>query len=248
MLKNLTISCYATVIEAIKRIDLNRKKFLLIVDDHNALVGILTDGDIRRLLIDGHNLNKEIAYNQDIIKITLDDDFNTLIELFKSEKITFIPIVDKENKLINVITKKQFHIMLLKDYAFDLLQVANIEEEELDYEIVSKPWGFYKSTLLAQHVQSKVVTLFPNEELSLQKHKQREEHWIITKGFAEITLEESKFLAETGRYIYIPTGCKHKIKNVSNSQNLIITEVQLGEYFGEDDIIRYEDKYGRIQK
>lgn len=248
MLTNLTISCNATVIEAIKRIDLNKKKFLLVVDELDKLVGVLTDGDIRRLLINGYELHQQVAYNKDIVKVTVEDGFNTLVEVFKSEKITFIPIVDKDNKLINVVTKKQFHIMLLKDYAFNLTEVANIKEEELDYEIVSKPWGFYKSTLLAEHVQSKVVTLFPDEELSLQKHKQREEHWIITKGYAEITLEDSKFLAQTGRYIYIPMGCKHKIKNVSPSQNLIITEVQLGDYFGEDDIIRYEDKYGRIKK
>lgn len=106
--------------------------------------------------------------------------------------------------------------------------------------------GVYKTTLLAKHVQSKIITVFPKGELSLQKHKRREEHWIIIKGEGKIILEDSILEVQQGRYIYIPKGCKHKVINSSYTDNLIFAEVQLGDYFGEDDIIRYEDKYGRV--
>ncbi len=62
----------------------------------------------------------------------------------------------------------------------------------------------------------------------------------------KIILEDSILAVEQGRYVYIPKGCKHKVINSSINENLILAEVQLGDYFGEDDIIRYEDKYGRV--
>lgn len=138
--------------------------------------------------------------------------------------------------------------MLLKDMEYNLKHLPKVDENELDFEVFPRPWGFYKSTLLAEHVQSKIITVFPKGELSLQKHKKREEHWIIIKGEGKIILEDSILKVEQGRYVYIPKGCKHKLINSSLKENLILAEVQLGTYFGEDDIIRYEDKYGRIKK
>jgi len=207
---------------------------------------LITEGEIRRQLINGNNLNDKIVYNTNFKSINMNENFTNLFEYFKSEKINFIPIVDDQNKLINVISKKQFHVMLLKDIDYDLKKLPQIDEHELDYEIYPRPWGFYKSTLLAEHVQSKIITVFPQGELSLQKHKRREEHWIVIKGEGKIILEETILSVEQGRYIYIPKGCKHKVINSSKTENLIFAEVQLGDYFGEDDIIRYEDKYGRV--
>lgn len=191
------------------------------------------------------SLADNIIYNNKFICINQEDSFLKLFEYFKIDKINFIPIVDNSGKLVNVITKKQFHVMLLKDIEYDLKKLPYIDEHELDYEIFPKPWGFYKSTLLAEFVQSKIITVFPKGELSLQKHKRREEHWIVIKGEGKIVLEETILNIEQGRYVYIPKGCKHKIINSSSNNNLIFAEVQLGDYFGEDDIIRYEDKYGR---
>ncbi len=81
--------------------------------------------------------------------------------------------------------------------------------------------------------------------ISLQKHTKREEHWVVVYGKGNIILEDSTIKAYTGKYVFIPKGCKHRIINTSANQNLIFCEVQLGNYFGEDDIIRYEDKYNR---
>lgn len=245
-LKNFIVKENTTILEALKRIDKNKKNFLIVINDIDTLIGIITEGEIRRLLINGFKLNNNIIYNSKFSSINQNDSFLNLFEYFKSEKINFIPIVDDNNKLINIISKKQFHVMLLKDIEYDLKKLPKIDEHELDYEIFPKPWGFYKSTLLAEHVQSKIITVFPNGELSLQKHKRREEHWIVIKGEGKIVLEETILNIEQGRYIYIPKGCKHKIINSSKIDNLIFAEVQLGDYFGEDDIIRYEDKYGRV--
>ena len=246
ILKNVIVEKNTSILEALKLIDKNKKNFLIVLDEKRIIIGLITEGEIRRQLINGNSLNDKILYNANFKSINMNESFINLFEYFKSEKINFIPIVDNQNKLINVISKKQFHVMLLKDIEYDLRKLPQIDEHELDYEIFPRPWGFYKSTLLAEHVQSKIITVFPESELSLQKHKRREEHWIVIKGEGKIILEETILNVEQGRYIYIPKGCKHKVINSSKTENLIFAEVQLGDYFGEDDIIRYEDKYGRV--
>ncbi len=238
----------STILKALKQIDNNKKGFLVVVDGNDKVLGITTEGDIRRKLIQEANLTLEIPYNSDFIKINEEEDFTLLFDYFKSEKINYIPVISKELKLKNIISKKQFHVMLLKDLEYNLKHLPKVNENELDFEVFPRPWGFYKSTVLAEHVQSKIITVFPRGELSLQKHKKREEHWIIIKGEGKIILEDSILKIEQGRYVYIPKGCKHKLINSSLTENLILAEVQLGSYFGEDDIIRYEDKYGRIKK
>lgn len=244
--KNLIVNENTNILEALILIDKNKKTFLIVLNDKKIVIGLITEGEIRRQIIKGCTLDDKISYNVDFKSINMNESFVNLFEYFKTEKINFIPIVDNENKLINVISKKQFHLMLLKDIEYDLRKLPNLNENELDYEIFPRPWGFYKSTLLAEHVQSKIITVFPQGELSLQKHRRREEHWIIIKGEGKIVLEETVLNVEQGRYIYIPKGCKHKVINSSKTENLIFAEVQLGDYFGEDDIIRYEDKYGRV--
>lgn len=244
--KEITIKDKTTILEALKLIDKNKKSFLIIVNNEKIVKGLITEGEIRRQIIKGDSLNAVISYNRNFKSINMNESFTNLFEYFKSEKINFIPVINDDQHLINVISKKQFHLMLLKDIDYDLKKLPYLNENELDYEIFPRPWGFYKSTLLAKHVQSKIITVFPQEELSLQKHKRREEHWIIIKGEGKIVLEETILNVEQGRYIYIPKGCKHKVINSSEKENLIFAEVQLGDYFGEDDIIRYEDKYGRV--
>lgn len=245
-LKNFIVNERTTLLEALKLIDKNKKNFLIVLSNENILIGIITEGEIRRQLINGNSLEDKILFNRSFKSINMNETFTNLFEYFKLEKINFIPIVDNENKIVNIISKKQFHLLLLKDIDYDLKKLPYLNENELDYEIFPRPWGFYKSTLLAKHVQSKIITVFPQGELSLQKHKRREEHWIIIKGEGKIVLEDTILNVEQGRYIYIPKGCKHKVINSSKIDNLIFAEVQLGDYFGEDDIIRYEDKYGRV--
>jgi len=243
-----TIKIENTILQALQKIQENKKRFLLVIDE-NIIVGTLTDGDIRRAFLNDFRIENKIneIVNKDFKFLKTDSTFDEICELFKNEKVDFLPIVDENNKLINVITKKQFHIMLLENIPFDLTyDFRKFDNQTLEYEIYNRPWGFYKSTVLTSHAQAKVITVFPHSELSLQEHKRREEHWVVIKGNGIVVLGESKLDVYPGKYIYIPKGCKHQIIN-SSDKNIIFSEVQLGEYFGEDDIIRYSDKYGRVK-
>ena len=81
--------------------------------------------------------------------------------------------------------------------------------------------------------------------MSLQSHNHREEHWIEAHGNGTVQIEKSIINVSCGSSLFIPMGVKHRLTNTDKKENLIITEVQIGDYLGEDDIVRYEDIYGR---
>jgi mannose-1-phosphate guanylyltransferase/mannose-1-phosphate guanylyltransferase/mannose-6-phosphate isomerase len=113
-----------------------------------------------------------------------------------------------------------------------------------DHTFEERPWGNFKILKEEDHFKSKVIQVNPGHQLSYQSHAKRAEHWIITRGIAEITLNDEVIVKKQGESIYIPQGAKHRIKNAS--QNIVeFVEVQVGTYFGEDDIVRYQDDYGR---
>lgn len=246
-MKNILINANIIIKVALEKLQDNKKRFLICHNDNSVIVGVITDGDIRRGFLDGLTISDTVnkILNTQFEYLTTDSSFDEVCEKFKSDKIDFLPIIDNKRKLVNIITKKQFHIMLLENIDFDLkYDFAKFDNYRLEHEIYNRPWGFYKSTILTSHAQGKVITVFPNSELSLQEHKKREEHWVIMKGRGKVVLGKSLINVYPGKYIYIPKVCKHQIVNDSN-ENIIFSEVQLGEYFGEDDIIRYSDKYGR---
>ena len=248
MLEKFKVQFHNSIIEALKKIDHNKEGFLVCVDNEDKVKGVITDGDIRRYLIRNNSLDCIVdnCMTKSFVYIHLDSSFEEMAEKFKSSKIFFLPILDKNKGLVNIITKKQFHILLLEDLKYKLTDnFTNLNIKSLEQEIINRPWGFYKSIIYTKHSQAKVITVFPKGELSLQEHKKREEHWVIIKGKGKVILGESILDVYPGKYIYIPKGCKHRIINTSEFENLIFAEVQLGEYFGEDDIIRYKDKYNR---
>lgn len=238
-----------SIMNSLKKIELNKKGFLIVVDLNQKVIGTLTDGDIRRAFIKGNNVDDTIGdiYSKDFKFLYENDDFSKVVKLFKSTKIDFLPIVDEDKILINVITKKNMHVLLMEDIEFDLrYDFLSLNDSILEHEIYDRPWGIYKTTFLNPYSQSKIIKVNPMGELSLQEHKQREEHWVIIYGEGEVILGESVKRISAGSYIFIPKGCKHKLINKSDAKPLMVAEVQLGEYFGEDDIIRYEDVYGRV--
>ena len=111
---------------------------------------------------------------------------------------------------------------------------------------VHRPWGKYRGIDLGDRYQVKRITVKPGEQLSLQMHHHRAEHWIVVKGTAKVTNGEEVFLLRENESTYIPMGKVHRLENPGKI-DLELIEVQSGGYLGEDDIVRFEDGYGRIQ-
>lgn len=246
-LSRYTIEKSESNLIALKKIEKNNKGFLIVMQG-DKVVGTLTDGDLRRAFISGRKISDEVKgnYQADFKYVTKEKFFENVVKYFKNASVEFLPVLNSEGELINIITKKQMHCLLLQNkkisYDYDFSQ---IDESLIDYEIYERPWGFYKTTILNEYFQSKIICIYPSEQLSLQLHNHREEHWIVVHGDGEVILADSKRNVSGGDSVFIPRGCKHRIKNNSNTENIILTEVQIGDYFGEDDIIRFEDKYGR---
>lgn len=113
-------------------------------------------------------------------------------------------------------------------------------------ETVSRPWGAFKSIHSGKRHQVKVITVRPGEQLSLQKHFHRSEHWIVISGIAEVMCDDRKIFLYEQESTFISVGAVHRLSNPGKIP-LEIIEVQLGAYLGEDDIIRLEDAYGRTE-
>lgn len=119
---------------------------------------------------------------------------------------------------------------------------------ELDFHReVYRPWGKYDSIDRGDLFQVKRITVKPGEKLSVQKHHYRSEHWVIVSGTAIVTKDDETFSMKQNESIYIPCGSIHSLEN-PGMENLELIEVQTGEYLGEDDIVRYEDRYNRNKK
>ncbi|MDI6785894.1 MAG: phosphomannose isomerase type II C-terminal cupin domain [bacterium] len=108
-----------------------------------------------------------------------------------------------------------------------------------------RPWGYY--VVLSDEVNHKIkrIVVYPNKRLSLQRHLHRHEHWYIIYGKAIVTLGNKQISLKAGSSIDIPTGTVHRIENISK-KDMIFIEIQRGTYFGEDDIERLEDDFGRV--
>ena len=107
-----------------------------------------------------------------------------------------------------------------------------------------RPWGWFESLVKTERFQVKRIYVKPGEALSLQSHKYRSEHWTVVEGMAKVTVGETIKLIGEGQSVYVPLRAVHRLEN-PNEKPLEIIEVQTGTYLGEDDIIRYEDKYAR---
>jgi mannose-6-phosphate isomerase-like protein (cupin superfamily) len=107
-----------------------------------------------------------------------------------------------------------------------------------------KPWGHYEVLMEKPGYKVKSLTILPQGEISLQRHAHRNEHWYIVSGKGIVTKNESNIRVLPGDSVDIPVNEVHRVKNIYD-ENLIFIEIALGDYLGEDDIVRLEDKYGR---
>jgi len=126
------------------------------------------------------------------------------------------------------------------------IKAAGRSEHSLHREVF-RPWGSYDSVENGERYQVKRLSVNPGASMSLQLHHHRAEHWIVVSGTARITRNDEVFLLEENQSTYIPVGAKHRIENPGKIP-LHIIEVQSGSYLGEDDIVRFEDRYGRDSK
>jgi mannose-6-phosphate isomerase len=108
-----------------------------------------------------------------------------------------------------------------------------------------RPWGFY--IVLSDESDHKVkrIVVYPGKRLSLQRHRHRSEHWHMVSGEGLVTLNDKEIRLKKGESIDIPANAAHRIKNIG-PENVILIEIQQGDYFGEDDIERLEDDFGRV--
>ena len=108
-----------------------------------------------------------------------------------------------------------------------------------------RPWGFY--IVLSDESDHKVkrIVVYPGKRLSLQRHRHRSEHWHMVSGDALVTLNDKEIRLKKGESVDIPAGAAHRIKNIG-TENIVFIEIQQGDYFGEDDIERLEDDFGRV--
>lgn len=120
----------------------------------------------------------------------------------------------------------------------------NKQDEIANYSKIYRPWGWYETILNAEFFKVKRIHVKPNESLSLQKHKFRSEHWVVIEGEASIQLNDKSIILRANQSTYISKNTVHRLSN-NTTRNLEIIEIQSGTYLGEDDIIRFEDKYGR---
>ncbi len=148
-----------------------------------------------------------------------------------------------------VVETKDAVLVAPKDRVQDVKKLVTRLKAEGRYEHalhreVYRPWGSYDSIDNGDRFQVKRLTIKPGAQLSLQLHHHRAEHWIVVSGTARITCGEKVFLLEENQSTYIPIGERHRIENPGKIP-LHIIEVQSGSYLGEDDIVRFEDRYGR---
>ena len=185
-----------------------------------------------------------------------DDNGNTAIgdvKMLASEN----SYVRSEDKLVAAIGVRDLVIVSTKDAVLvaskdDAQDVKRITQELRDdsrnewqvHREIFRPWGKYDTVDAGENYQVKRITVNPGAKLSLQMHYHRAEHWVVVSGSAKVTNGDKTFLLSQNESTYIPIGVKHSLENPDEIP-LEIIEVQSGRYLGEDDIIRFEDNYGR---
>lgn len=151
-------------------------------------------------------------------------------------------VVDTDDALLIVKRDSSEHVK----EAVEQLKTHSEESayRALHHEFEVRPWGQFEVLRDTEKFKSKTITVDPGAQISYQSHAKRAEHWIIVGGRGEVVLNEQVIAVQAGSHVHIPVGAKHRIRN-TGPEPIEFVEVQLGTYFGEDDIVRYEDTYGR---
>ncbi len=149
-----------------------------------------------------------------------------------------------------VVATKDAVLVAHRDAAQDVKKIveqleAAGRDNHINHAVVHRPWGSYESVDTGKNFQVKRIIVKPGAKLSLQMHHHRAEHWIVVSGAARVTCDDKVFLLQENESTFIPLGAKHRLENPGKVP-LHLIEVQSGAYLGEDDIVRFEDTYGRV--
>lgn len=154
-----------------------------------------------------------------------------------------ISIIDTHDALLVVHKSKS---NLVKDVVEKLKNGNDFLKEKFDLpSTVRRPWGTYTTLIFDDGYQVKKITVLPGQQLSLQYHHKRAEHWVVVRGTAVVQIGNNEYETSVGVHRHIPLGDKHRLTNIGKDE-LILIEVQYGSYLGEDDIVRLDDNYGRV--
>ncbi|MDC3024361.1 mannose-1-phosphate guanylyltransferase/mannose-6-phosphate isomerase [Alphaproteobacteria bacterium] len=176
----------------------------------------------------------------DIISINSKNNF-----IYSKDKLLVVSGIDNQvvvNTKNAVLVTKKNSSSLLRDIVKYLEK--NNREEAFDDSVISRPWGLFENIKQEKGYKVKKLLILPGEKISLQKHLKRSEHWVVISGLATITKGKTKFLLKSNESTFIKKGEVHRIEN-NTKKNLVIVEVQTGNYLEEDDIYRFQDKYNR---
>ncbi|NWO04348.1 MAG: mannose-1-phosphate guanylyltransferase/mannose-6-phosphate isomerase [Alteromonadaceae bacterium] len=180
------------------------------------------------------------SFTGDVIAHNTD---NTLVRA-ESRLVATVGVKD-----LVIVETKDALLVAHKDDVQDVKKVVNAikndgRHEHMNHREVYRPWGVYDSIDNGDRYQVKRITVKPGAKLSVQMHHHRAEHWIVVSGTAKVTNGENTYLVTENQSTYIPIGQVHSLEN-PGVIDLELVEVQSGSYLGEDDIVRFEDRYGR---
>jgi mannose-6-phosphate isomerase-like protein (cupin superfamily) len=182
-----------------------------------------------------------IAFNRGSMPELIDDGENGFLVSNNDEAITAL-------KNIKAIDRSQCRKFVERKFTVDTMVEKYIEVYRKILTIKSRedhrPWGYYSVLSDENNCKTKEIVVYPGKRLSLQRHQKRAEHWYILRGNAKMTLGNEQLILNDGQSVDIPRGSLHRIENIG-SDDLSFVEVQTGDYFGEDDIERIEDDFGR---
>lgn len=178
--------------------------------------------------------------------IRLDDPAEAAGRVFAETREPLLPVCDSSLRVVNVVFREGFYQWLSEDMPWDpCMDFSKLCEKGARQDPVFRPWGSYRVLLRNGFTQAKVLVLRPGQELSLQKHALRDEHWIVVHGEGVFRLDDRFCRVEKGFSVDILRTAVHWLCNTSKTQDLVLVEVQTGDYFGEDDIVRLADRYRR---
>ena len=179
------------------------------------------------------------AHHGDVISIDSRNSYAYARRMVALVGVDDLVVVETDDA---VLVARKDRVQQVKDVVAQLK--AGQRSQAVLHREVHRPWGSYDSIDMADGFQVKRIKVKPGARLSLQSHTRRAEHWIVVRGTARVTRDNDVFELFANQSTYIPIGAKHRLEN-PGTEMLELIEVQSGDYLGEDDIVRYEDVYGR---